>query len=152
MLRLTTIAIGIACLLWLSLEDTDTLPVALLGTSLSVVLIASWWQRLPDSDRSGRQGVLVLVLTGSLAGSSSVVATTLLMFFKTAWHGHLYPDYPILMLVAMLERLPVWALAGAFLGLAIAVGRYRTPGGNTNPLSSDSSGSTSTIADRLTGP
>jgi hypothetical protein len=43
------------------------------------------------------------------------------MLFKTGWHGHGFPDYPPPMMLAMLERLPVWMLAGALIGLAIAM-------------------------------
>lgn len=151
-MRFATIIIGIGCFLWLSLEDTQTAPVVVLGTGLSSLLVLAWWRSLPLADRSGRRGAWIMILMGALAGASAVLTITLLMFIKTAWHSHLYPDYPVLMMVAMLERLPLWTLAGAILGVGLVSLRYTTPEGSTNPDASAVSGTISTIADKFSAP
>jgi hypothetical protein len=113
---------GIILLVWLSLEDNGTLSVALLGTGATILYSSVWLLK-----RSGGQVLPLrlwlpgLILFGGILGALSTLTTTLLMFFKTGWHGHIFPDYPPQMLLAMLQRLPVWMLAGALIGLAIAL-------------------------------
>jgi hypothetical protein len=113
---------GIILLVWLSLEDNSTVSVALLGTGAAVLYSSIWLLK-----RSGGQVLPLrlwlpgLILFGGTLGALSTLTTTLLMFFKTGWHGHSFPDYPPQMLLAMLQRLPVWMLAGALIGLAIAL-------------------------------
>ena len=59
------------------------------------------------------------MLSGALIGALTALATALLMLFKNLRHGHLFPDYPLDMLLDTLERLPYWSLAGALAGLGI---------------------------------
>ena len=100
-------------LLWLGLEDTHSAPVAALGLSLAVLAVAHFAeQRAMPWSRS-----LTWSLLGASTGALTALTSTLLMFFKTAWHTHAFPDYPLAMLIAMLERAPIWALAGALIGL-----------------------------------
>jgi hypothetical protein len=44
------------------------------------------------------------------------------MFFKNARHGHLFPDYTLEMMLAMLSRAPAWAIAGGLFGLSLGLG------------------------------
>lgn len=110
--RWARIVWGVLLLLWLSVEDTHTLPVALLGASGALLWVghalarayAGQWQTL---------GALVPVVGGALVGAAGALVTTFLMFFKSSWHAHPFPDYPLSMLLDMLGRAPVWAAAGA---------------------------------------
>lgn len=121
-LRWLIIITGAACFLWLSTEDTHTLPVAVLGSALAFCLVMLWLHRQQAFDTlSGVQTLAVGTLAGGLVGVGAATVTTLLMFLKTAWHSHLFPDFPTLMMLAMLERAPLWGLAGALQGLALAV-------------------------------
>jgi hypothetical protein len=61
------------------------------------------------------------VAGGALVGAWSLLCVVGLMFFKTAWHSHLVPDYPLPMMAAMLARLPVWAVVGALVGAGFAL-------------------------------
>jgi hypothetical protein len=107
---------------WMSVEDTSAVTVAILGSGLAVFLML-WWlgQQYGGQRFSLRLGLLVLMLSGAIVGGGAVVLITFLMFFKTAWHAHLFPDYPIEMMLAMLMRLPVWGIAGALLGLGVGL-------------------------------
>jgi hypothetical protein len=58
-----------------------------------------------------------------LAGVCGALASVLLMFLKTAWHSHIFPDYPLPMMAAMAARAPAWAAAGAALALALVLWR-----------------------------
>jgi hypothetical protein len=64
---------------------------------------------------------------GGMVGAGSAALTATFMFLKTAIHSHLYPDYPIGIMLAMLERIPAWGIVGVLLGLClwlIAYARY----------------------------
>lgn len=120
---------GIAVFFWLSLEDTTSLWVALLGTNLTASIV---------SHRARHMGFDVRVLWhwlafGGVVGASSTLMVTFLMFFKTAWHSHDYPDFPPLMMLDMLMRLPVWTLAGILIGCAgYALQRALKPAGEAD--------------------
>lgn len=118
-LRWLTIGVGIACFLWLSTEDTSSVLVTMLGIGMAFSVVWRWLLKLPPHRLSASMGLVTGALAGSLLGVGSAVAITLLMFVKTAWHSHEFPDFPALMMLAMLERAPWWGLAGAFQGLAI---------------------------------
>ncbi len=57
-----------------------------------------------------------------MTGLGGSVATAGLMFFKNARHAHVFPDYPAGMLLATLERAPMWAAAGGLIGLSVGLG------------------------------
>lgn len=105
--------------MWLGLEDTSSLPVSLLGISGALLTI------LRPSFALLIHKPWVWPVLGATGGALATVLTTVLMFFKNAWHAHPFPDYPTGMLLAMLERLPWWALAGGLLGLALRL--WRSP-------------------------
>jgi hypothetical protein len=115
-LRMLTIVWGVAILSWLSVEDSTTLPVTILGTGASVLGIWLW---LMTHYHGKGMGLWSWAVLGACMGMGAIVCATGLMFFKTAWHSHLYPDFPTPMLLAMLARVPTWAIAGAMLGVAV---------------------------------
>lgn len=113
---------GIAILIWSGLEDSDAVIVAILGTcaagALTLMLLAGI---APLRRFQFRNLVLSSALAGLLTGALAPVLTAALMLFKDLLHGHIYPDYPPEMALAMLERLPHWALAGGLAGAAIGI-------------------------------
>ena len=113
---------GIAVLLWSGMEDSDARMVTLLGTLLAaafgMLLIRS--QRLPE--RLKRFSLPKrAALFGALIGALASVTTPLLMLFKDLRHAHAFPDYPAGMMLATLERMPAWALAGGLAGFGIGL-------------------------------
>ena len=121
-LRWLTILFGVATFLWLSVEDTQTLPVTILGTGLAFCGVGQWLQhQLRNQSAIGIQRIAVFGLSGGLVGLIAVLMITLLMFLKTAWHSHLYPDFPAPMMLAMLQLTLVWTLAGVLQGVGIGV-------------------------------
>jgi hypothetical protein len=120
--RWLVIGLGILTFLWLSIEDTHTEPVALLGIGLALLGIWSWaTQQLKHTLIQGLHRYVLLMVLGGLTGLTSVMLTALLMFLKTAWHSHLFPDFPVAMMLAMLELAPIWSVAGVLLGLGLAL-------------------------------
>jgi hypothetical protein len=59
-------------------------------------------------------------ILGVITGLGASITTTGLMFFKDALHAHLFPDFPPLMMLAILQRSPVWAVAGGLAGAGVA--------------------------------
>jgi hypothetical protein len=121
-IRWLALLYGGLLLFWLSLEDTQVWPVALLGWSGAALLAAGIVVRhMGGAVFSRRQALLGGVLLGAGVGLGSSLVCAGLMFFKNALHAHLFLDYPPLMLLAMLQRGPAWAAAGALLGLSTAL-------------------------------
>lgn len=113
---------GIAVLLWSGMEDNDALLVTLLGmllaTAATMMLLASPRFRQVTAHRSRpKQGALAGAFIGTLAS----IATPVLMLFKDLRHAHIYPDYPAGMMLATLERMPAWAVAGGLAGFGIGL-------------------------------
>jgi hypothetical protein len=121
--RFALMGYGLLIFVWMSLEDNGTLTVSLLGAGLATALIL--YQLLKLFNFSSEEwpvfGFFVFwFVLGIFVGAASTIATILLMFFKTAWHGHEFPDYPLELMSDMLVRLPAWALAGGLIGLGIS--------------------------------
>ena len=120
--RLLVVFYGILLMLWMSTEDSGTLTVTLLGSGLSVLAIGLWLLQETRDRRISFRGLLIGGAgSGGLMGAGAILATVALMFLKTAWHSHIYPDYPPQMMLDMLVRIPAWGLAGGMLGLAGAL-------------------------------
>ena len=121
--RWLVLASGGAALLWTSLEDNHVLPVVLLGAALALALMLRWiTRRWGGSIFAGRAALLGAAGAGALTGVSAALATTALMLLKDGLHAHLFPDYPFGMIIDILARAPLWALAGALaaVGLLLA--------------------------------
>lgn len=113
---------GGGILFWMSLEDHSASSAAILGTGLAVLLGLQFLLRQYGGQLlPGGWLLLVGFLVGGLLGAASALSTALLMFFKTAWHAHLYPDFPPQMMLAMLGRIPAWGIAGGLAGLGLVL-------------------------------
>lgn len=111
---------GLALLLWLSVEDNHVWPVAALGAGLAALLaLVNLLGRLGGQDVPARCAVVGAAALGALVGLGAAVATAALMLFKNALHAHLFLDYPPGLMLALLSRAPVWALAGGLVGLGL---------------------------------
>lgn len=120
--RLIVIGYGLALLLWMSLEDTHTEPVVVLGVAFSLLVsLRTLLRRLGGQGVTIRQFLLILAFSGGLFGVGASISTALLMFFKNAWHAHLFLDFPPGIMLAILERAPAWGLAGVLIGIGIGL-------------------------------
>lgn len=120
--RFLMIGYGLMLLFWMSLENSSTLSLALLGIGATVIYIGIWLiNRIADRDIPARHWFPGVILSGTFFGMMSVLITSILMFFKSSWHGHLYPDYPPQMIFTMLTRLPIWTLSGTLIGIFCAI-------------------------------
>lgn len=137
--RWLVIACGVLLLMWLSREDNRVWPVTLLGLSMTLLAIT-----LRGLDHYGGRPLaarylpVLLSLWGVLVGLGSSLTTASLMLLKSALHSHIVPDYPPGLMLAMLERAPIWALGGGLIGVALAlgwlaVGTAQSPASATQP-------------------
>jgi len=122
--RLTLLAIGYGLLIlfWLSSEDRAIWPVTLLGSGLGLgsgVLVAVRY--LAGRTLSGWRGLAALAVWAGLVGASIAPLSAALMVLKTASHAHLYPDYPLPVILDTLAHLPAWGAAGLLSGLGIGL-------------------------------
>jgi len=120
--RLLALAYGFALFVWLSVEDTASWPPVLFGLGLSsLIAILLTLDKIGGRWLAGRYVPVVGFLLGAVIGLGTSLAAAVLMFFKNARHAHLFPDYPAGMMLAVLERAPLWAVAGALAGLSIGL-------------------------------
>lgn len=122
-LRIIGLLYGFGLFLWLSVEDNAIWPVTVFGFGLSALMAA-----LTFSDKLGGKRfplrVLLPVATifGALVGLGTAIATATLMFFKNALHAHVSWDYPLGLMLAIVQRAFAWASAGALAGLGLTLG------------------------------
>ncbi|MEL6402801.1 MAG: hypothetical protein AAFR81_00445 [Chloroflexota bacterium] len=120
--RFLLIGYGLCLLVWMSLEDNSLIPVIILGTGLSVIsTIYTLLDNIPHDAVPLPRFLILVVFTSTAIGGFAPLAIALLMFFKTSWHAHAFPDYPPALMLAMLSRLPAWTLAGFLVGCALAI-------------------------------
>jgi hypothetical protein len=118
--RLLALGYGTILLLWSSLEDNSVLPVTLLGDGLALVLLSLWLtRRFSGRALPARTALFSAALAGAAWGLASSLAAALLMLVKNGLHSHLFPDYPFGLIVDLLARAPLWALAGIFAGIGL---------------------------------
>jgi len=122
--RFLLMGFGLILFFWMGLEDNGTLTVSILGAVLATALIC--YQSLKryggaEQEFSPLHFFSLSLVFGAGLGAAASIATVLLMFFKTAWHGHEFPDYPPELMRDMLLRLPAWALAGGLIALGSAL-------------------------------
>ena len=116
--RFALMGYGLLIFVWMSLEDNGTLTVSLLGAGLATALILyQSFKRFAGKELASR---FLFPILGLSIGAASPIATIFLMFFKTAWHGHDFPDYPLELMRDMLFRLPLWAVAGSLIGIGLS--------------------------------
>lgn len=104
-----------AALLWLQLEDNSVLPAVAfgLGGALLFVIRRAAQHHLSE--------LLPAAPAGAATGLLAALAAAALMILKTGMHSHAFPDYPPDQILAVLERAPLWTLAGMLAGTGLAL-------------------------------
>jgi hypothetical protein len=132
-IRLLTVGYGLLIFSWLSPEENQVWPVALLGLGLSLLgLILLVINKFGGKTVPAAYVVPCTTILGLMTGIGASITTTGLMFFKDALHAHLFPDFPPLMMLAILQRAPIWALAGGLAGAGLALAWLARPRANSN--------------------
>lgn len=116
-LRIMSILLGIAILLWIPFEDTGTIWVRLFGVLICTLAAVAAGDRIPARMR---QRWFTWPVLGLTAGLLVTPAAFLLMAFKSGMHGHGNPEFTPAQVSSVLSSWPIWALAGLLAGLAAA--------------------------------
>jgi hypothetical protein len=120
--RLVALCYGILLFVWFTVEDHEALPVTVLGWGMAVLIIfLSLVNKMGGRWIAVRYVIPGAVALGVLVGLGSSVTTTGFMFFKNAMHAHIFFDFPVPMLLAILERAPYWGIAGGLVGLGASL-------------------------------
>lgn len=113
---------AVVTFVWLSREDSEVLGVVILGVWGTVLICGSWvLNRIGGKTVSLLTALLSMALIGAIMGITASLLTAGLMFFKNVRHAHIFPDYPFELIGAMLQRAPMWGLAGGLFGVAIGL-------------------------------
>jgi hypothetical protein len=129
-IRLLALGYGLSVFLWLRIEDNSALPAVVAGQALSLLLAVLWVTRNYGGTTLRLHCILPgAMLLGAVCGLATAATTTGLMLLKNGMHGHSFPDFPFGVIVEILQRAPLWALAGGLTGLGLAFAwwalRYR---------------------------
>ena len=120
--RLLIIALGIIILIWSGLEDNQVWGVVLLGWTLAIVSVAHFMMsRFANQSVDTIAFIKLSPLVGGSIGIIASLITALLMIFKVIRHSHVFPDYPPQLILAIIGRLPIWALCGGCVVLGLAL-------------------------------
>ncbi|HVO42628.1 MAG TPA: hypothetical protein VMT34_08395 [Aggregatilineales bacterium] len=119
-----TVLYGVFLFFWLAPEDSLWL-VAVLGWLLALIAALHLISRLAGRAFAPKHWIPGAIAAGALIGAGASFATTLLMLMKSALHQSAFSDYPLPLLVGIVERLPAWSLAGGLVGVGFVILRYR---------------------------
>ncbi len=115
--RWLAIAVAVALLLWLPVEDVGSTSVLII--SVSVCLMGAIWFL---KERPPQRAILFRsIAVGFVAGLAVSPVAVLLIAFKAGLHGHGVPDFSFAQVVEILGRTPFWVLSGALLGAATSI-------------------------------
>lgn len=121
-IRIAALGCGVGVFFWLRIEDNSVLPAVIAGLALSLLGALIWAARnLGGKTLRLRWIVLGAALLGGLCGLGAAVATAGLMLLKNGMHGHVFPDFPFGVIIEILQRAPLWTLAGGLAGLGLAL-------------------------------
>lgn len=116
------VTIGVVLFFWIGYEDRTTVTPILIGGLLATALSFDLAPRIRSGKIPGLHSRLgVCTLTGLISGALAMPLAALCMLVKLSLHSHVPPEYSAIQVLAVLERFPVWAGAGALAGLALAL-------------------------------
>ena len=129
--RISVLIVGIAWLIWLSIEDLSERWVLLFSVTICVLLAVRFLiyysaQRSKNEDkypqnreqRSARR-FLFYPLVGALTGLAVTPVAIFLMALKTGLHGHFAPEFTSAQVFIVLVRTPIWIVGGLLIGVGV---------------------------------
>ena len=129
--RISALIVGIAWLIWLSIEDLSERWVLLFSVTICVLLAVRFLiyysaQRSKNEDkypqnreqRSARR-FLFYPLVGALTGLAVTPVAIFLMALKTGLHGHFAPEFTSAQVFIVLIRTPIWIVGGLLIGVGV---------------------------------
>lgn len=113
-MRLVSLFLGAAVLLWLPREDQGTLFTTIFGITASGLVGAWMIQR-----RQGEHPVHLrpFIVIGLVSGVLASVFSVGLMVLKNGIHAHGVPDFLLTHVLSALYLMPIWMIGGSLIGL-----------------------------------
>ena len=111
--RLSFLALWIAILLWLPVEDTSPTNPRILAAFASLLLAARTALRFRE------RSLLLHAGLGLGAGLLVNPLTAGLMVIKSGLHAHNIPDFSVAMLAGVLADTPAYGLGGLLIGMGV---------------------------------
>lgn len=119
-LRWLIIGYTIFIFIWTGRESTNIRTMTLISFGITLLAITTWTlNRYGGQQISVRTGAMMFTLIGAIIGFGTTVTTAVMMMFINIRHSHIRPDYPPELVGAILQRSPLWAVAGVLVGLAL---------------------------------
>lgn len=116
-LRSALVLVGVALLVWLTLENHSELLVLFFAAICSVLFTLQLILRVGLD----RFSMYVWVIVGGLSGLVVPLLAVLFMLLKNGLHSHIAPDFTLAQLVSVLQRAPFFMLGGSLIGLGIGL-------------------------------
>ncbi len=129
--RISALIVGIAWLIWLSIEDLSERWVLLFSVTICVLLAVRFIiyysaqrskneEKYPQNkeQRSARR-FLFYPLVGVLTGLAVTPVAIFLMALKTGLHGHFAPEFTSAQVFIVLVRTPIWIVGGLLIGVGV---------------------------------
>ena len=113
-MRLASLLLGGAILLWLPLEDRGSQYAIITGIAAAGLVGIRLFRRV----RGARSSLLrYAIITGLVGGVLVSVFSAGLMVIKNGIHGHGVPDYSLAQVLDVLYMTPIWMVGGVLVGL-----------------------------------
>jgi len=110
---------GLLWFFWLGYEDRSLTSVMLVAVAIIIAAsITIFFRTIWSREAPGSRGFFWTILLGLVAGLSVAPTTVLLVAVKISLHDHPIPDFTVLDMVSVLNRMPIWGLIGLLIGMA----------------------------------
>jgi archaellum biogenesis protein FlaJ (TadC family) len=131
--RIVLLVVGIAWLIWLSIEDLSERWVLLFSVTICVLMairfIIYYSAQLPKNekrysqskDQQSNKQFLFYPIVGSLTGLAVTPVALFLMALKTGLHSHLAPEFTSSQVIIVLARTPIWIIGGLLIGVGMGL-------------------------------
>ena len=129
--RISALIVGIAWLIWLSIEDLSERWVLIFSVTICVLLAVRFIiyysaQRSKNEDKYPQnkdqrpaRRFLFYPLVGALTGLAVTPVAIFLMALKTGLHGHFAPEFTSAQVFIVLVRTPIWIVGGLLIGVGV---------------------------------
>lgn len=113
---------GLVWFFWIGYEDRGLVSVlivsALIAVPVGIEAYVRWRVKLGTSfQQSALRGAFAGTLSGALVGIIGI----LIALMKVSLHQHVIPDFSSGDILALLNRIPVWSIAGLLIGSSLAM-------------------------------
>jgi hypothetical protein len=120
--RITWAITGVLWFLWIGYEDRGVTAILIMSAVITFPVGLEFYRRRGKGDALGQAAWIIRGLSiGAMSGALVGPVALLLASLKTSLHQHEVADFGTDELILLVNRIPVWALAGVLFGTAGAM-------------------------------